>query len=67
MHAGLMGPQVRDEDEMDGQVLVVSFDATGGRLDLLVNDIGRYAGTVWLPDALALEINADGRWTLTAQ
>lgn len=67
MHAGLMGPQVRDEDEMDGQVLVVSFDATGGRLDLLVNDIGTYTGTVRLPDALALEINADGRWTLTAQ
>ena len=36
-------------------------------LDLLVNDIGRSVGTVRLPDALALEINADGRWTLTAQ
>jgi hypothetical protein len=31
--------------------------------DLLVNEIGAYEGTVRLPDAVALEIVADGNWT----
>lgn len=39
----------------------------GDSRSLMVNEIGTYVGTVRLPDALALEINADGRWTLTAQ
>ena len=39
----------------------------GDSRSLMVNEIGTYAGTVRLPDAVALEINADGRWTLTAQ
>jgi len=39
--------------------------AWGSRRDLLVNDIGAYDGTVRLPEAIALEINADGNWTLS--
>jgi len=38
--------------------------AWGDRRSLLVNEIGAYSGTVRLPDAVALEINADGAWTL---
>jgi hypothetical protein len=37
--------------------------AYGSTRDLLVNEIGGYEGTVRLPDALALEIQADGNWT----
>jgi hypothetical protein len=47
---------------------VVSFDSAGGRIALLVNEIGNYSGTVPLnfssPPA-ELEISADGAWTLT--
>jgi len=39
--------------------------AWGDRRSLLVNEIGAYSGTVRLPDAVALEISADGSWTLT--
>jgi len=47
---------------------VVSFDASGGRISLLVNEIGRYDGTVPLNFSTApaeLEISADGAWTVT--
>ena len=42
--------------------------AYGGRnADLLVNEIGSYSGTTILPTwAVALEIEADGAWTITA-
>ena len=36
----------------------------GDRRDLLVNEIGTYSGTVRLGNPLALEIKADGEWTL---
>ena len=38
--------------------------AWGDRRTLMINEIGTYSGTVRLPDALALEIKADGNWTL---
>lgn len=41
--------------------------AWGDRRTLMINEIGSYSGTVRLPDAVALEITADGNWTLTAQ
>lgn len=39
----------------------------GDRRDLLVNEIGPYDGTVRLGNPLALEIKADGQWTLVSQ
>lgn len=39
----------------------------GDRRDLLVNEIGPYEGTVRLGNPLALEIRADGQWTLVSQ
>lgn len=39
----------------------------GDRRDLLVNEIGPYEGTVRLGNPLALEIKADGQWTLVSQ
>lgn len=39
----------------------------GQQRNLLVNEIGTYDGTVRLGDALALEINADGTWTINAE
>jgi hypothetical protein len=48
--------------------VVISFDANGGRLDLLVNTIGRYEGTTPLNFSVPpaeLEISADGAWTVT--
>lgn len=39
----------------------------GDRRDLLVNEIGSYDGTVRLGNALALEVVADGEWTLTSE
>lgn len=39
----------------------------GERRSLLVNDIGSYEGTVRLGDAVALEITADGNWTLSGE
>lgn len=41
--------------------------AWGQRRDLLVNEIGAYDGTVRMGDALALEITADGNWTINAE
>jgi len=41
--------------------------AWGDRRTLMVNEIGAYSGTVRLPEALALEIKADGNWTLEAR
>jgi hypothetical protein len=38
--------------------------AYGNTRNLLINEIGSYEGTVRLPDAVALEIVADGTWTL---
>ncbi len=44
---------------------VVSYGESGQRLDRLVNEIGPSRGTVRLPGAIALEIKADGDWTLS--
>ena len=45
--------------------VVKADDANLGSLDLLVNTIGNYQGTVLLPDGTAnLEISADGPWTV---
>lgn len=41
--------------------------AWGQRRDLLVNEVGAYEGTVRLPEAIALEIVADGEWSLLVQ
>jgi len=41
--------------------------AWGNRRTLMINEIGSYAGTVRLPDAFALEIKADGNWTLESR
>lgn len=45
---------------------IESHSADGDR-DLLVNEIGSYDGTVRMSDAVALEINADGNWTIDAE
>lgn len=45
-----------------------SVDEEGGNLDLLVNTIGNYSGTVPLnftEDPAALKIEADGTWSVT--
>jgi len=39
----------------------------GDRRTLMINEIGAYSGTVRLPDAIALEIKADGNWTLESR
>ncbi|NCD19531.1 MAG: hypothetical protein EOL89_06060 [Actinobacteria bacterium] len=47
---------------------VWSVDGQGGNLDLLINTIGDYSGTVPLnftDDPAALKIEADGTWTVT--
>lgn len=47
---------------------VWSVDEQGGNLDLLVNTIGNYSGTVPLnftDDPAALKIEADGTWSVT--
>jgi hypothetical protein len=44
----------------DSNFVVLAY---GSMRELLVNEIGGYEGTVRLPDALALEIQADGSWT----
>jgi hypothetical protein len=41
--------------------------AWGDRRTLMINEIGAYTGTVRLPDAIALEISADGNWTLESR
>ena len=41
--------------------------AWGQRRDLLVNEIGTYEGTVRLPEAVALEIVANGSWNLQVE
>ena len=56
----------------DGERLAATHDGAsnfvirswGNQRSLLVNEIGPYSGTVRLPEALALEIKADGSWTL---
>jgi hypothetical protein len=46
--------------------VVKATDANLDALDLLVNEIGSYQGTVLLPDEIVnLEINASGPWTVT--
>jgi hypothetical protein len=45
---------------------VTSLDASGGQNDLLVNEIGKYKGTVLFDDnahSVAFKIEADGGWT----
>lgn len=66
-----------DAPEASGAPIVTTFSHSGSsnfvvrswgdRRSLMVNEIGAYTGTVRLPDAVALEINADGNWTLEAQ
>jgi len=50
----------------DGQSNFVVL-AWGDRRTLMINEIGTYTGTVRLPDAIALEIGADGNWTLESR
>jgi hypothetical protein len=49
---------------------VTSLDASGGRNDLLVNEIGNYKGTVLFDEdshSAAFKIEADGAWTATVK
>lgn len=48
----------------DGSSNFAVFGYSTGGASLLVNDIGRYEGTVRLDGAVVLDITADGRWTL---
>ncbi len=42
---------------------MVALDQDLNQIDLLVNEIGSYSGTVLIPDgAASLEIGADGAW-----
>jgi len=48
--------------------IVVPYDASNSRRSSLVNEIGRYSGTVkWDAKADTLEIKADGSWSISVE
>ena len=56
----------------ESNFIVDTIDASGDLVDGLVNEIGDYEGTVFIPPSeanqpVALEIDADGAWTITVK
>ena len=55
--------------EEEGQFAVISHDADNNMLDVLVNTIGAYSGTIGLDlngkSTASLEVKASGPWTIT--
>ncbi len=48
--------------------IVVPYDANNSRRSSLVNEIGKYSGTVkWDAKADTLEIKADGSWSISVE
>ncbi len=54
----------------EGHFAIVSYDAAGERIDLMVNEIGSYSGRVLVDfydgeDTAAIEVSAEGPWSVT--
>jgi hypothetical protein len=64
----LAGAVVRLTHDGDSNFVIWIYDDDGERIDLLVNEIGEYAGTHRVPnDAAWFDVSADGNWTVTRQ
>ena len=51
----------------DSNFAVLTYPLAGRRRDLLVNEIGNYAGSVRFPGPALIEITANGDWTISLQ
>jgi hypothetical protein len=64
----LAGAVVRLTHDGDSNFVIWVYDDDGERIDLLVNEIGEYAGTHRVPNGAAwFDVSADGNWTVTRQ
>jgi hypothetical protein len=51
----------------DSNFAVLTYPLAGRRRDLLVNEIGNYAGSARFPGPALIEITANGDWTISLQ